>query len=349
MNRSLKPPLWAFLALAAVILALKPGILFAFLRSMRPVFLGIAIAFLMNHLIIRLDLIFRRSFKSSCAPLTVAVGYVIMLCLVAGAVWLVIPNIVASVSELTGNIDYYYGNLLKYYAILESKDSLGILKVLTNFLGNLAENIPAIIEKTYSKTSELFSWLIDGVFGLVISIYILLGKTQFKKGVAAIASSLLSGEGFKRLCRYYSLVYNAFSRFIIGQITEAVILGSLCFIGMKLFRFEYAPLISFLIGITALIPVVGAIIGALPSAFLLFLNDPISAVWFLVFLIVLQQLENHLIYPRVVGKSIGLPPLIVIISIVIGAGLGGVIGIIITIPLMAALWEGLRINSELEA
>ena len=104
---------------------------------------------------------------------------------------------------------------------------------------------------------------------------------------------------------------------------------------MKLFGFEYALLISTIIGVTALLPVVGAIVGTVPSALLIFLINPIRAVWFVVFIIVLQQLENNLIYPRVVGKNLGIPPVLVLVAIMLGAGLGGATGILLGVPLMS--------------
>jgi predicted PurR-regulated permease PerM len=125
-----------------------------------------------------------------------------------------------------------------------------------------------------------------------------------------------------------------FSNFISGQLMEACILGLLCFIGMNIFGFEYAFLISLMIGVTAIVPVVGAFIGTIPAVFLLFLVEPMQAVWFLVFILVLQQLEGHIIYPKVVGESVGLPALWVLLGIMTGGGLGGVPGMLLGVPLL---------------
>ena len=135
------------------------------------------------------------------------------------------------------------------------------------------------------------------------------------------------------------LITQCFNNFVTGQLLEACILGLLCFIGMQLFGFEYAFLISLLVGVSSVIPVVGAFIGTVPAAFLLFFVEPMQAFWFLVFIVVLQQIEGNLIYPRVVGDSVGLPPLWVLMGIVIGGGLGGIVGMLLGVPLFTVLYK----------
>ena len=135
---------------------------------------------------------------------------------------------------------------------------------------------------------------------------------------------------------------NTFSRFIVGQCTEAVILGSLCTIGMFIFQFPYAPMIGAFIGATALIPIVGAYLGAALGAFMIFTISPIKALLFLVFLIILQQLEGNLIYPKVVGSSIGLPGMWVLAAVTVGGSIGGIPGMLVGVPLAATAYKLLR-------
>ena len=127
-----------------------------------------------------------------------------------------------------------------------------------------------------------------------------------------------------------------------GQATEAIILGVLCFIGMNIFRFAYAPLISVIVAVSALIPIAGAYIGAGIAFLLLVMIDPMQAVWFVVFLVILQQLEGNIIYPRVVGTSIGLPGLWVLAAVTVGGGLFGFIGMLLGVPVTAVLYALLR-------
>jgi len=133
-----------------------------------------------------------------------------------------------------------------------------------------------------------------------------------------------------------------FSRFIGGQLMEACILGILCFIGMMIIGIPYAPLISCFIGVTSLIPILGAYIGTIPSAFIILMEDPIKALIFVIFIIVLQQIEGDVIYPKVVGNAIGLDGLWVFVAITVGASVGGVMGMLIGVPLMAVIYSLVR-------
>ena len=136
--------------------------------------------------------------------------------------------------------------------------------------------------------------------------------------------------------------HDTFTKFIIGQCTEAVILGTLCTIGMLLFRFPYATMVGTLIGATALLPVVGAYLGAAVGAFMIFTIDPLKALGFLIFIAILQQLEGNLIYPRVVGSSVGLPGIWVLAAVTVGGGLGGIIGMLLAVPVTATLYKLLQ-------
>ena len=140
------------------------------------------------------------------------------------------------------------------------------------------------------------------------------------------------------------LTADTFTKYVSGQIVEAGILGVLCFLGMCIFGFDYAPLISVIIAVCALVPIAGAYIGAIVSALLLLMIEPMQAIWFLVFLIILQQLEGNLIYPRVVGTSIGLPGIWVLAAVTVGSSLMGFAGLIIGVPLTAVLYTLLKRN-----
>ncbi len=339
----------AFLAAAAVAAAVKPevfmGIISRTADLLTPVFIGMAIAFVMNMPFCSIKKFFKKRFKRigerTANIISVGTAYILLLAILTGIVWIIIPQLGASVRLFLDNADRYYSNFLKYCEILERRDSFGFFAALKNAVEGLSEKIPAMLEATYSKTTDVIGGAADLLIGFVLSIYILLSKDSIKCAVSA-AAKCFAGERYEKIRKGYRLVFSTFSRFVVGQITEAVVLGVLCFAGMKLFGFEYALLISTIIGVTALIPLVGAIIGTVPSALLLFLIRPIDAVWFIVFIIVLQQLENNLIYPRVVGKSLGIPPLLVFLAILLGAGLGGAVGILLGVPLMSVVYVLLR-------
>ena len=145
-----------------------------------------------------------------------------------------------------------------------------------------------------------------------------------------------------RLRNIYRTADETFSSFIIGQCTEAVILGTLCTVGMLLLRFPYAPMIGAFIGATALIPIVGAYLGAAVGAFMILTVDPLKALLFIIFIVVLQQLEGNLIYPKVVGSSIGLPGIWVLAAVTVGGGLGGIGGMLLGVPVAATVYKLIR-------
>jgi predicted PurR-regulated permease PerM len=336
----------AVLAVVGIALLIKLDSVLAFfakiLKLLIPIIIGIVIAFILNRPVMRINSLFKKLIpKLKDKPrnlLSIALAYVLLIGLITAIICFIVPPIKNSVMSFSENFDSYYSNFLKYYDKLSDNDTFGLMSKLSKALSELGSDIPKLIEKTYNVTSSIVAGITNTVIGFIISIYILLDKVHLRELVSSFLRSLLPEAKFKSVTKYYRLVSDTFSRFISGQITEAFILGGLCFLGMTIFGFEYAPLISMLIGVTALVPVVGAIIGTIPSVLVLLLVKPIDAVWFVVFIIILQQLENNLIYPRVVGKSIGLPPLLVLLAILIGAGLGGVVGILFGVPLMSVLY-----------
>lgn len=350
--------LTAFLAAAVIAAAVKPeffaGIISKTAKLLMPVFLGMAAAFVMNMPVCYLKRLFSRVFARApervLTILSVTAAYLLLLALLIGIFCIIVPQLTASVRLFISNTDYYYNTFIGYCDALESRDTFGLFAALKSAVTGLGERIPQMLTKTYSKTADIIGGAADLLIGFVISIYILLDKENIRRGVSLTAKRL-AGENYEKLRRGYRLVFATFSRFVSGQIAEAVILGVLCFIGMTIFRFDYALLISVIIGVTALVPVVGAIIGTVPAALILFLIKPVKAVWFVVFIVILQQLENNLIYPRVVGKSLGIPPLLVLLAILLGAGIGGAAGILLGVPVMSVLYavvrEKLAVNEEI--
>ena len=142
----------------------------------------------------------------------------------------------------------------------------------------------------------------------------------------------------KKVIEFTNLTNKVFTKFVTGQLTEACIIGTLCLVGMLIFGMPYAVIISVLIGFTALIPIFGAFIGTAIGAFLILLESPIKALWFVIFIIVLQQLEGNLIYPKVVGKSVGLPGIWVLSAVTIGGGMFGIIGMLFSVPICSIVY-----------
>ena len=188
--------------------------------------------------------------------------------------------------------------------------------------------------------------LIGGVFNFIVgfafSTYMLLQKETLCQNAKKILFAFLDRGKAEVLISVGKLSNEMFAKFVSGQLTEAVIIGILCFLGMSLFSIPYAPLIATIVSVTALVPIFGAFIGTAFGAFLLLMVRPITAVWFVLFIIVLQQIEGNFIYPKVVGGSIGLPGIWVLFAVTLGGNLFGVMGMLLGVPISAVLYTLLR-------
>jgi predicted PurR-regulated permease PerM len=195
---------------------------------------------------------------------------------------------------------------------------------------------------TTSVVVTIFTSAFNLVMGLAFSIYILAQKEKLGRHMKRLLYAVFPEQKVSKFLAFLHRANRSFSSFVQGQVVEAVIIGALVFIGMSIFKFPFAPVISVLVGVTALIPVLGAWIGAIIGALLILPVSFMKAVWFLVFLVILQQLEGNLIYPHVVGRSIGLPGIWVFFAVIVGGGVGGVLGMLLGVPICAIIYNELR-------
>ena len=197
-------------------------------------------------------------------------------------------------------------------------------------------------QAAFSTVSSAVSFIAGFVISLIFSLYLLSGKERLGSQFQRLLRAYLPEQWNERLGHVLTVCDGCFHKFIVGQCTEAVILGLLCIAGMTLLRFPYAVMIGTLIGFTALIPVAGAYIGAFVGAFMILTVSPLKAIGFLVFIVILQQLEGNLIYPKVVGTSIGLPGVWVLATVTVGGAVGGIGGMLLGVPLAASAYQLLR-------
>ena len=212
-------------------------------------------------------------------------------------------------------------------------------ETLQDWISNLLEKYgQAFLDTTIAATSSIFSLVVNLVLGWVFSLYLLAQKETLSRQAWKVIQSLFSQKRARQIVDVAKLTNRTFSSFVTGQLTEAVILGSLCFVGMLILRLPYAGVVSVLVGFTALIPIFGAFIGLGIGAFLILLVHPIQARWFIIFFLILQQVEGNLIYPRVVGKSVGLPGIWVLAAVTLGGNAFGLVGMLIAVPLCSVLY-----------
>jgi len=221
------------------------------------------------------------------------------------------------------------------------------IKNIFDFAGN---GIGNIFTGTFELISSLVSGVMDAFIAFVFAIYLLAKKETLSSQVKKALYALLPENAADRAVKIGKLAHSTFANFITGQCTEAIILGSMFAITLLLLRYPYAVLIGVIISVTALVPIFGAIVGCIIAMFLILMVDPVKALWFFVIFQILQQIEGNLIYPHVVGNSVGLPSIWVLVAVTIGGNLFGVIGMLFFIPLSSVMYAIFRefVNNRLE-
>lgn len=332
------------------------GWLTQFMLAFQPLLIGFAIAFILHRPCQFFARVYERYLPRMCkraaCPLAVATSYLIIITVVGLLVSLVVPELVRSIQTFINNMSTYAVNLQSLYdqlvSILDLKllADLNLTDTINNNLRNLLSSVLNTLTNTLphlvSVTSGLLSGIVTGVLAIVFSIYMLSSGAKLTAQCRRLAVTYLPRRLSGQILSVTHLTCDTFTKYISGQLTEACILGFLCFLGMCLFRFDYALLISVVVGVSALIPVAGAYLGASVAALLLIMIDPLQALWFLVFLVILQQLEGNIIYPRVVGTSLGLPGIWVLAAVTVGGSLLGLAGVIVSVPVTAVLYTLLK-------
>ncbi len=255
-----------------------------------------------------------------------------------------VPDAINMLVEKLKTIDFVSKDLINTLSSIDWKSRINdIIETVTSGLGS-AMNVAV------TAVTSIFSVVANFVLGLIFALYLLLDKNRLIGQVRKVSEKYVPERWLSKITHILSVVNDSFHRFIVGQCTEAVILGTLCTIGMAILRLPYAAMIGALIAFTALIPIVGAFIGAGVGAFLILMESPMKALVFLVFIVVLQQLEGNLIYPKVVGSSIGLPGIWVLAAVTVGGGVLGIWGMLIGVPMAAAVYRLIKedVNKKTE-
>lgn len=325
---------------------------------MAPFLLGGAIAFVLNVPMKRIEqFLFPKPTKKQekfKRPLSLILTLLLVILLIAVIFGLIIPELGSSFLLLKESIiqslirfeEQHPAFLDEFSAYLPSAEELkafnwdDFAQKAISFLGSGASSL---INSTVSVASQIFSGLFTFFMGFVFSIYLLVQKETILRQVKSLLYAFLPESKADRMVSIGRLCNKTFSSFLSGQCLEAVILGLLFFISLSLFGFPYALMISVLIGVSALIPVFGAFIGCFVGAFMILMTDGfIKVLWFVLLFLILQQLEGNLIYPKVVGNSVGLPAIWVFAAVSIGGSAFGVIGMLLFIPLCSVLYALLR-------
>lgn len=329
-----------------------------------PLVLGLAIGYVLNILMKKLEKIYfpksnNEIIKESRRIVCILLSILIIIGIIGIVALIVIPEFVNAVSVIVSAIpqalesvkDFVITNSYRYEVVQNALSTLqiDIDAILGNVMSVTSGILTGILNSTLSFVGSLTSSLMNFLIAMVFAIYLLISKEKLLMQIKKVMKAFLNNKTIKKINYVFHVTNDAFSNFIVGQCMEAVIIGLLCTIGMFIFRFPYAVTVGAFISATALIPVVGAYIGAALGVFMMLTVSPIKALLFLIFIIILQQLENNLIYPKVVGSSIGLPGIWVFTSIIIGGGLGGIVGMLFSVPITATIYRlfSNKVNSRL--
>lgn len=333
------------------------------INIVKPFLIGAAIAFIIN---IPMRFFERKILEGEKAqknkvlvklkrPLSMVLAYLAVILVIALVIITVIPQLVATVRVLGEKIPVFWMNLMMQLEVLfaENPELLQELNaiekleidwkgLLGNVLDFLGSGVGSMLTSTFSVASSIISNVVNFFISLIFSFYVLTQKEKLADQFSRLLKAYTKPHVHDYVKKVCVLLHHNFSKFITGQCTEAVILGLLFIVAMSIFRFDYVVMIGVLIAFTSLIPVVGAFIGCFIGAFLILVDDPIKAVWFLLLFIIVQQIEGNLIYPHVVGNSVGLPSIWVLAAVTVGGSLMGVVGMLVFIPLLSTVYVLLK-------
>lgn len=323
-----------------------------------PFLLGSCIAFIINVPMRSIENFFERFLSSQKLvmtfkrPLSLLCAIVFIGLVLFGVIFLIVPEIAKTFRIISAALPTFFNNvqilainlLAQYPNVVDqilniSFDWREISEKIFSFLQSGASGF---LSSTVGVATSIVGSVVNFFLGLVFAIYVLLQKERLSRQAKQILYAFLPEKISDHIIAVGQLSEKTFSNFLSGQCLEAVILGTLFFIAMTLFKFPYPLLVGVLIGFTSLIPIFGAFIGCIIAVFLILITDPIKAFWFLVMFLIIQQIEGNLIYPHVVGGSVGLPSLWVLVAVTLGGSMMGIIGMLIFIPLCSVLYTLIR-------
>lgn len=312
-----------------------------------PFIWGIALAYLLSLMMYWLE---RRVFKKIekkklRRAISLTLTFIIAIAIVVGFFFAVIPQLVSSISTLVTNISGYLDNSEE--TVMGWAEKIGISRntihaifgsweeIITSLTTWLKSLIPGILDAGIKVGSGIFRMGIS----IFVAIYVLIDLERLKRQVKIVSLALFGEKRYEKLDYVRGKCHKAFGGFLVGKIIDSTIIGIICFIWMTIFGWDYAPLISVIIGITNIIPTFGPFIGAIPSIFILFIVDPLTALWFGIFILVLQQIDGNIIGPYILGDTLGLSALWILFSVVFFGSLWGLPGMVIGVPLFAVVYD----------
>lgn len=324
-----------------------------------PFIIGFALAFLLDPIVMFFE---KRVFANwHCKgkgkrTLSMLLSLVIAIAVVAFLFYLIVPAVIGSVSDLVSHNEIYITRFTKFITDVFEDYHLDTTKIneivgkssdfLTYFADMFTSTLPTIVSTSYGIIKALLNILI----GVAAAMYLLLDKEVFISNVKKINFAILPKPVATYLRRLVNIIKQVFYDFIVGKAIDSLIIGVICYIGLSLLGIKYAALLSVIVGITNMIPVFGPFIGAIPGIFILLIIQPIQSLYFVIFILILQQFDGNILGPLILGDKLGLPSFWILFSVTLGGALFNVVGMFIGVPTFAVFYYALKeyINLRLE-
>ncbi len=316
------------------------------LGLIKPVFIGIGIAFIANMPMRFLENRVLKKWKAQKIkrPVCMLLAVLFILSIVVVLIFVIIPMLVQSVRLLAENLDEYMAALSSWadgaWHTLNLSDGVEekVRTILQGILSKLDTWLATAAAAALKVTVNVVTGVFNGIIALIFSMYALFHKEKLLNQIKKLIHAVFSQRAASRILDVCARTNNVFNRYFFGMMAECAILGILCFMGMQILGFPYPLLISFMVGITQMAPIIGPWASGILGALIILMVDPPMALWFIVFIVVVQQIEENLFYPRVVGNAVGLSGMWVIVAMLLFGGLFGITGIVLAVPVMAVLY-----------
>ena len=337
----------------------QDGVLLLFMKKLlhilKPVIYGLALAYLLAPIVNFFDrLLSSRDKTKAHAGLvrggSILVTWFLVALLIYVLMNILIPELVSSVRTLAANFENYY-NTVYSWAMRMMDDYPDASQWVLDRAGEYYKELDKLIKSIIPQAQQAVAFVSGGIWsvlmffkdflvGIIVSIYLLARKETFVLHSRKLLYSFTSEPHYFGILRGVATVDRIFSGFVRGKLLDSLIIGILCFLGVSIMNLPYAPLVSVIVGVTNIIPFFGPFLGAIPSAFLILLVNPLQCLYFIIFVFVLQQFDGNILGPKILGDSTGLSSFWVIVAILVGGGFAGVLGMFLGVPVFACIYSG---------
>lgn len=333
---------------------------------LKPVLYGLAIAYLLNPVVKRIDAVLvpqfekkmnRKKAEKFSRGIAIVLSLILMVMVIVALLNMLLPELYKSIRDLVTTLPGQISGLMEQLNHIQSKETAtGLLlktiveqggESVTNWLKtDLMGQINTLMSNLTVGVFNIISGVSNLLIGVIVSVYVLFSKEKFSAQCKKMVYAFMKNGHANMLLHLTKKTNEIFGGFFIGKIVDSLIIGILCFIGLSILNMPYTLLVSVVVGVTNIIPFFGPYIGAIPSAVLIILADPMKGVYFIIFILCLQQLDGNVIGPKILGDSTGLSPFWIIFSILLGGGLFGFVGMIMGVPAFAVIYYIVRMLTD---